>query len=507
MSAAAGDDRSRTALVVVDVQRDFCEGGSLAVAGGAAVAAAVAELLDGEHGYACVVATRDHHVDPGGHFSATPDYVDSWPPHCVVGTPGVELHDALAGRVFDAVFDKGEYAAAYSGFEGRGADGRGLAEFLRDARDRHRRGLRDRHRPLRPGDRAGRGGRRVRDDGAAGPHRRRLPAAARRHPRPAGRGRGRAALSRPGPARRAPTVASMTPWTTGSIPDQTGRTFVVTGGNSGLGRQTAAGLAGAGAHVVLAVRDRVRGDEAAQEIRGRGVRGPVEVRLLDLADLASVRRFAEAWEGDLDVLVNNAGLMAVPARRTVDGFELQLGTNHLGHFALTNLLLPAVTDRVVTVSSGLHRRGRIDLDDLNWERRRYRPYGAYGQSKLANLLFTLELERRLTADGSPVRAVAAHPGYAATNLQSGHGPLVDRLAAVGNRLFAQSDAMGALPTLYAAVTDVPGGSYVGPDGRHEMHGHPTLVGRSAAAGDAELAARLWTASEELTGVRYPARQR
>jgi NAD(P)-dependent dehydrogenase (short-subunit alcohol dehydrogenase family) len=230
----------------------------------------------------------------------------------------------------------------------------------------------------------------------------------------------------------------------------------------------------------------------------------VEVRRLDLADLSSVRRFAEEWQGDLDVLVNNAGIMAVPQSRTVDGFELQIGTNHLGHFALTNLLLPAVTDRVVTVSSGVHRSGRIDLDDLNWERRRYSRIGAYGQSKLANLLFTLELERRLIADGSSVRALAAHPGYAATNLQSGFGRVGDRVAGLANRLFAQTDEQGALPTLYAAVADLPGNSYVGPDGRSELRGYPALVGRSAAASDPELAKKLWSLSEDLTGVRYPA---
>ena len=293
----------------------------------------------------------------------------------------------------------------------------------------------------------------------------------------------------------------MTRWTADDLPDQTGRTVVVTGANSGLGRQTASALAAAGARVVLAVRDRGRGEEAA-----RAMTGDVEVRLLDLADLASVRRFADAWTGPLDVLVNNAGLMAVPLRRTADGFEMQLGTNHLGHFALTNLLLPAITDRVVTVSSGLHRQGELVLDDLNWERRRYSPYGAYGQSKLANLLFTLELQRRLEADGSPVRALAAHPGYAATNLQGNQGPVRNALMAVATRVLAQADAQGALPTLHAAVVDLPGGSYVGPDRFAEMRGHPTLVGRSAAASDPVLAGLLWDASEELTGVRYPVRQ-
>jgi NAD(P)-dependent dehydrogenase (short-subunit alcohol dehydrogenase family) len=287
-------------------------------------------------------------------------------------------------------------------------------------------------------------------------------------------------------------------WDVGDIPDQRGRTVVVTGANSGLGRATAAAFAQAGAHVVLAVRDPERGERAAA-----GLAGSTEVRRLDLADLASVRAFARAWDGSLDVLVNNAGVMAVPRGRTVDGFETQLGTNHLGHFALTNLLLGHVADRVVTVSSAAHRHGRIDLDDLNWERRRYRRWAAYGQSKLANLLFTLELDRRLVEAGSPVRALAAHPGYAATNLQLRTGSILQTsLMAVTNRLFAQSDAMGALPTLYAATQDLPGGSYVGPDGTGERRGHPTLVGRTAAAGDTELARRLWDRSADLTGVSF-----
>ena len=285
-------------------------------------------------------------------------------------------------------------------------------------------------------------------------------------------------------------------WTAAQIPDQAGRTVVVTGANSGLGRVSATELARAGARVVLAVRDRGRGEEAARAMPGR-----VEVRVLDLADLSSVRRFADEWQGDLDVLVNNAGIMAVPQGRTVDGFETQLGTNHLGHFALTNLLLPVVTDRVVTVSSGLHRRGQIVLDDLFFTRRRYSAYGAYGQSKLANLLFTLELQRRLHAQGSAVRALAAHPGFAATNLQTRSSkPLANGVGRLANGLFAQSDEKGALPTLYAAVADLPGASYVGPDGSGEMRGFPTLVGRSAAASEAELAKQLWTESERLTGV-------
>jgi NAD(P)-dependent dehydrogenase (short-subunit alcohol dehydrogenase family) len=288
-------------------------------------------------------------------------------------------------------------------------------------------------------------------------------------------------------------------WTAKDLPDLSGRTFVVTGANSGLGLIDGRELARAGAHVVLAVRDTAKGEQAA-----RTLDGSPEVRKLDLADLASIRSFAENWDGDLDVLINNAGLMAVPQQRTRDGFEMQIGTNHLGHFALTNLLLPHITDRVVTLSSNAHRIGKLDVDDLNWERRSYQRWGAYGQSKLSNLLFTLELQRRLSAAGSDVRAVAAHPGYAATNLQSRtENVLQNALMAVGNRVLAQSDEMGALPTLYAATQDIPGGSFVGPDGLGEQRGHPTLVGRSGAASDGEAARRLWERSEELTGVRVP----
>jgi NAD(P)-dependent dehydrogenase (short-subunit alcohol dehydrogenase family) len=289
-------------------------------------------------------------------------------------------------------------------------------------------------------------------------------------------------------------------WSAADIPSQTGRTVVVTGANSGLGLATTRALARAGARVVMAVRDVARGEQAATTVDG-----DVEVRRLDLADLASVRDFAGAWTGDLDVLVNNAGIMMVPAGLTADSFELQLGTNHLGHFALTNLLLPHVTDRVVTVASTMHRAGHIDLADLNWQRRPYSATGAYGQSKLANLLFTLELQRRLTDGGSRVRALAAHPGWAATNLQGRSGNwLTDRAMKVGNALLAQSDEQGALPSLAAATLDLPGGSYVGPSGWNEMRGAPTLVGRTASASDPELARRLWEASAELTGADFPA---
>ncbi|MFI6660596.1 oxidoreductase [Streptomyces sp. NPDC050523] len=290
-------------------------------------------------------------------------------------------------------------------------------------------------------------------------------------------------------------------WNISDIPDQTGHTAVVTGANSGLGIATVEALAGAGAHVVLAVRDPRRGEAAAA-----GVHGSVEVRRLDLADLASVREFAAGWSGGLDLLVNNAGVMNIPESATKDGFEMQFGTNHLGHFALTNLLLPHITNRVVTVSSGAHRMPgspRIHFDNLDLSGE-YAPMKAYSQSKLANLLFTLELQRRLAESGSTVRALAAHPGYAATNLQSHDGSWVRRaLMKVGNRFIAQDNKAGALPTLYAALQDLPGASYVGPDGTGEMRGGPTLVGRSQAASDPVAARRLWTASEELTGVTFP----
>jgi NAD(P)-dependent dehydrogenase (short-subunit alcohol dehydrogenase family) len=293
---------------------------------------------------------------------------------------------------------------------------------------------------------------------------------------------------------------SSTKWTAQELPELNGRTYVVTGGNSGIGLAAARELGRAGGHVVLAVRDTAKGDRAAASIGGERP----EVRRLDLADLSSVRAFAEEWEGDLDVLINNAGVMATPRRRTADGFELQIGTNHLGPFALTNLLLPRIRDRVVTVSSGAHRGGAIRLDDLNYERGRYQRWLAYGQSKLANLLFTSELQRRLDEAGSAVRTLTAHPGWAATNLQSHtDSALQSALLAVGNKLIAQSDDMGALPTLYAATQDLPGNSYVGPDGLREARGHPKLVGRSDRARDPETARRLWELSEELTGVTFP----
>jgi NAD(P)-dependent dehydrogenase (short-subunit alcohol dehydrogenase family) len=289
----------------------------------------------------------------------------------------------------------------------------------------------------------------------------------------------------------------MPKWTAADVPDQSGRTVVVTGANSGLGEATARALAGRGAQVVLACRNVAKGDAAAAKMTG-----DVEVRSLDLADLTSVRDFAAAT-GPIDVLVNNAGVMAVPLKRTAQGFEMQLGTNFLGHFALTALLLPSITDRVVTVSSGAHRAGRIDLSDLNWEKRRYRRWAAYGQSKLADLMFAFELDRRLRASDSPVRSVAAHPGYASTELQFHTEAIEHRIMGLGNRLFGQSPDLGALPTLYAAtMPDVRGGDYWGPDGLAEMHGHPKRVGSSKASKDVVVAAKLWERAAELTGVDF-----
>ena len=306
-------------------------------------------------------------------------------------------------------------------------------------------------------------------------------------------------------------------WNPGAIPALDGRIAIVTGANSGLGLETARALAQRGAEVVLACRDPAKARAAEQEIARVAVRaGAVSTLPLDLASLESVRAFVESFHTrsrTLDLLVLNAGVMAIPQRRTADGFEMQLGTNHLGHFALGGLLLEALLatpgSRVITVSSSAHRIGRIDFDDLHGERR-YGPWRAYGQSKLANLLYTFELQRRLAKRGASTIAVAAHPGYAATQLQE-RGPrernaaLMTRLISIGNRILAQSAEMGALPTLYAATApDVRGGEYFGPNRWFELRGHPRRVGTTARARDERVATRLWSLSEELTGVRYAA---
>jgi NAD(P)-dependent dehydrogenase (short-subunit alcohol dehydrogenase family) len=299
-------------------------------------------------------------------------------------------------------------------------------------------------------------------------------------------------------------------WTAEQIPDQAGRTAVVTGANSGLGLVAARELARAGADVVLACRNTEKGEAALGSIRADVPGAKVAVESLDLSSLDSVRdfagRFAAGHEG-LDLLINNAGVMAPPRRETADGFELQFGTNHLGHFALTGLLLGKLQGRegarVVTVSSTAHKMGKIDFDDLQ-RRRRYFRWTAYGQSKLANVLFARELDRRLREAGSTVSSLAAHPGYSATNLQSAAPPLLDRVVmTVTNHLLAQSAEMGALPELYAATRpNLDGGLFIGPDGFEEQRGHPKVVNPVRAGRDGAAAARLWTVSEELTGVSY-----
>jgi len=290
-------------------------------------------------------------------------------------------------------------------------------------------------------------------------------------------------------------------WTTHDIPDQSDRTVVVTGANSGIGLVAARELAAKGAHVVFACRDTTKAEAAR-----KGVPGSHEVLRLDLADLDSVRAFTDAMAGrQVDVLVNNAGIMNVPFSRTPQGFESQFGTNVLGHFALTARLFPQVTDRVVWLSSGVHRMGRIDLDDPNFERRTYRGWTAYGQSKLADLMLAYELQWRLTGAGSRVRSVAAHPGYSATNLQGHSGTWQDAVGRFFNRFpaIASPPEAGALPTLYAAtVPDLPGGSYVGPGGPGELQGPPRLVSSSAASHNREVAQGLWQLCERLTGETF-----
>jgi NAD(P)-dependent dehydrogenase (short-subunit alcohol dehydrogenase family) len=308
-------------------------------------------------------------------------------------------------------------------------------------------------------------------------------------------------------------------WTASDIPDQSGRTVLVTGGNSGLGYQTVLQLARKGAHVLLGARDRTRGQAALDQLKAEARGNRIELAQFDLADLTSVERFSTEFLAsgqELDVLVNNAGVMAIPHRETTaQGFERQFGTNHLGHFALTGQLLPALIkrpgSRVVTLSSNQHKRTKgINFDDLQGEHN-YQPWGAYAKSKLANAMFVLELDRRLRAAGMDVISVGAHPGFSSTNLQisgprSGGTSLIARVQGFGTRLLGQPASYGTLPQLYAATAEgVHGGEYFGPDGPAEMRGHhPKLVQFSAAAHDEAAAARLWAVSEELTGVTFEA---
>ena len=293
-------------------------------------------------------------------------------------------------------------------------------------------------------------------------------------------------------------------WATENIPDLTGKIAIVTGANSGIGYEMARALAHKQATVILACRNQAKGTTAVRQIDQEYAAAKAEFRQLDLSDLASVRRFATEFAsqcGRLDILINNAGIMAIPFGKTADGFELQFGTNHLGHFALTGLLLDLILRtpqaRVVTISSGGHRFGKIDFDNLNGERH-YDRSGAYAQSKLANLLFTYELQRRFEKAGADAIAVAAHPGWTVTNLQA-HW----RTLRILNPFIAQKPPMGALPALYAATApDVQGGDYYGPGGWQELRGYPTKVHSSNKSHDTAVAAKLWAISEELTGVQY-----
>jgi NAD(P)-dependent dehydrogenase (short-subunit alcohol dehydrogenase family) len=300
------------------------------------------------------------------------------------------------------------------------------------------------------------------------------------------------------------------PWTAMQIPGQAKRVFVVTGANSGLGLATTRAIARKGGHVILAVRDEAKGHRAIAEIIAEQPGAQLEVRLLDLADLDSVRAFADRLRSDsarLDVLVNNAGVMAPPRTLSAQGHELQFAANHLGHFALTGLLFDLLADgndpRVVTVSSNNHRQGRLFFDDLSGERK-YSPMGFYNQSKFANAVFGWELHRRLTAVGSPVRSALAHPGYTSTNLQT--SAPVGMVKVLFGRILtplAQAPDQGALPQLYAATApDVESGQFFGPDGMGELRGAPKRVQLAPAAADAETGRRLWELSERLTAVRF-----
>ncbi len=293
-------------------------------------------------------------------------------------------------------------------------------------------------------------------------------------------------------------------WTLDDIPDQTNRIAIVTGANSGIGYETAHRLAARHAHVVMACRNLDKAETAKARILDDLPEAALDVMKLDLSSLASVHAFAEAFRARyerLDLLINNAGVMIPPYSTTEEGFELQFGTNHLGHFALTGLLLPLINQtpkaRIVNVSSTAHRFGKIDFDNLNAEMG-YAKWPFYGQSKLANLLFTYELQRYLEAAGQTTISVAAHPGWTATNLQQHTG-----LAQFLNRFFAMTPEQGALPTLFAATaSSVSGGAFYGPDGFYEIRGYPTQVRSNQRSHDRAVAARLWEVSEALTGVRF-----
>ena len=299
-------------------------------------------------------------------------------------------------------------------------------------------------------------------------------------------------------------------WTAADMPDLAGRRAMVTGVTSGIGERTALELARHGAEVVLAARSEERLDRAEADIMAAVPTAVLHRAIIDLADLSSVRRGAQvvAESGPLDLLVNNAGVMALPYARTVDGFELQLGTNHLGPFLLTGLLLPQLVasgdGRVVTVASNAHRVAwRAPLEDPRTPQGRYSRWGAYISSKLANLMFTFELDRRARAAGLPVKALAAHPGYSATELMGKTGGIGGQIMTAATRLLGQRTELGALPSLMAATADLPGSTYIGPDGLLQMRGYPRIVKPRRLAMNEDAGRRLWELSEAATGLRYP----
>ncbi|MEA3286159.1 MAG: oxidoreductase [Candidatus Marinimicrobia bacterium] len=297
---------------------------------------------------------------------------------------------------------------------------------------------------------------------------------------------------------------SKSKWTTQNIPDQSGRVIIITGANSGIGFEAAKALAEKNAEIILAVRNQEKGETAIAQIQKELPKAKLSVRLLDLANLASVKTFADQFNADfqqLDLLINNAGIMVPPYGKTVDGFESQFGTNHLGHFALTAQLYTQLrstpNSRIINVSSNAHKMGKLDFDDLNWGKRRYMAWKAYGDSKIANLYFTYELSRKIQAAGDSIVVTAAHPGLTASNLAKG------AVIQFFNTIFAQDGPMGALPTLMAAVEpSAKSGNYYGPSGMSEWRGYPKLVSSNKLSHDVDIAAKLWTISEELTGVKF-----
>jgi NAD(P)-dependent dehydrogenase (short-subunit alcohol dehydrogenase family) len=294
-------------------------------------------------------------------------------------------------------------------------------------------------------------------------------------------------------------------WDGNNIPNQKDRAAIITGSSSGIGYEAARVLTNKEAEVIIAVRNAQKGEAALQKIKEQNKNANVSVMILDLASLESVKKFAEEFNkkySRLDLLINNAGVMIPPYSKTADGFELQMGTNHFGHFALTGLLMDLLlkTDnsRIVNISSAAHKYGRLDFEDLNWENRKYKAWNAYGDSKIASLYFTYELQRRLHKTGSRVLATAAHPGWTATNLQR-HSGFFEFL----NKFFAMNIEQGTLPTLRAAVDDeVKGGEFFGPDGWQERRGYPVKVKSNTLSQDSNTAKKLWDVSEELTGVKY-----